>query len=111
MRKVKLTAKSEKSVGAFIADEKPDEDEVLSFAQSAQMSEIGKDKSLADEHTPLVAILKEELTLRLDESGCALVRAGLAWAVDALVEWRATFIVTRCYSAQMLLDLRLRRRD
>ena len=59
MRKVKLDRKSEKSAGAFIADDKPDENEALSFVNSAKMSAIGKDEGFADEHKPFVNILKQ----------------------------------------------------
>ena len=59
MRKVKLNTKSEKSANASFDSENPDENEALSFAGSAKMSEIKKDEGFADEHKPFVSILKQ----------------------------------------------------
>ncbi len=59
MRKVKLNIESEKSANASFDSENPDENEALSFAGSAKMSEIKKDEGFADEHKPFVNILKQ----------------------------------------------------
>ena len=59
MRKVKLDTKSEKSSAASFDSENPDENEALSFADSAKMSGINKDEGFADEHRSFVSILKQ----------------------------------------------------
>lgn len=59
MRKVKLDIKSENSAAATFDRKNPDEKEALIFAGSAKMSEIKKDEGFADEHKPLVSILKQ----------------------------------------------------
>ena len=59
MRKVKLDSKSEKSVDASFERENPDENEALSFAGSAKMSEIKKDEGFADQEKSFVSILKQ----------------------------------------------------
>jgi len=59
MRKVKLDTKSEKSADASFDRENPDENEALSFAGRAKMSEIKRNEGFADEPNPFVKLLKQ----------------------------------------------------
>ena len=58
MRKAELNTKSEKPVDAFFDGEIPDEDDALSFVNSARMPEIGKEEGVTGEHKPFANILR-----------------------------------------------------
>ncbi len=59
MRKVKLDTKSEKSVDSFFDNENPDGNKALSFAGSAKILELEKEKSFTGEHKSLISLLKQ----------------------------------------------------
>jgi len=59
MRKVKLDTKSEKSADAFFESENPDENAALSFANSAEILELEKEKGFTGEHKSFINLLKQ----------------------------------------------------
>jgi hypothetical protein len=59
MRKVKLDTKSEKSADAFFESENPDENAALSFANSAEILELEKERGFTGEHKSFINLLKQ----------------------------------------------------
>ncbi len=59
MRKVMLNTKSEKSADAFFEDKNPDENAALSFAGSAGILELEKEKGFTGEHKSFTNLLKQ----------------------------------------------------